>query len=76
MSLKMFPPIEIMEDFALVRHIKRHGGTIQLLPDSVTTSARRWHKHGYLFTTLCNQMMILGYYLRIPTRILARWYRR
>lgn len=74
--VQKFPPLEIMEDFALVRQVKRHKGEIHILPDAVFTSARRWRKRGYLFTTLCNQIMILGYYLRIPTRILARWYRR
>ncbi|MDY0213580.1 MAG: TIGR04283 family arsenosugar biosynthesis glycosyltransferase [Desulfuromonadaceae bacterium] len=76
MQIKMFPPLEIMEDFALVRQVKCNGGTTHILPAAVVTSARRWHKRGYLFTTLCNQIMILGYYLRIPTTTLARWYRR
>jgi len=76
MRVHMFPALEIMEDFAFARRIKRNKGKIFLLTDAVVTSARRWHKHGYIFTSLCNQMMIIGYYLRIPTRILARWYRR
>ncbi|MFN2257467.1 MAG: TIGR04283 family arsenosugar biosynthesis glycosyltransferase [Desulfuromonadaceae bacterium] len=73
--LHMFPALEIMEDFAFVRKVKRNRGKISLLTDAVVTSARRWRKRGYIFTSLCNQMMIMGYYLRIPTRILARWYR-
>lgn len=76
MHMQMFPSLEIMEDFAMARQVKRSGGSIQILPDTVSTSARRWRKRGYLFTTLCNQIIILGYYLRIPTRILSRWYRR
>jgi hypothetical protein len=74
--LGMFPNLEIMEDFAFVREVKRQSGKISLLDDTVVTSARRWRKRGHLSTTLCNQLMILGYYLHIPTRHLARWYRR
>jgi rSAM/selenodomain-associated transferase 2 len=76
MRLGMFPAMEIMEDFAFVRKFKRSGGNISVLSDKVITSARRWQKRGCLFTTMCNQIMILGYYLHIPTRHLARWYRR
>jgi hypothetical protein len=76
MRLGMFPAMEIMEDFAFVRKFKRSGGNISVISDEVITSARRWQKRGCLFTTLCNQIMILGYYLHIPTRHLARWYRR
>lgn len=74
--LGMFPELEIMEDFALVRRVKRLSGKIHLLKDGVVTSARRWEKRGCLITTLCNQSIILGYYLKIPTRYLAQWYRR
>lgn len=76
MRLNMFPPLEIMEDFALVRQVKSQGDHITLLPQAVTTSARRWRKRGYIFTTLCNQLMVLGYYLGLPSHQLARWYRR
>lgn len=74
--LGMFAMLEIMEDFAFVRTVKHHGGTIRILPHEVITSARRWQKQGFLLTTLCNQAILLGYLLQVPPRLLARWYRR
>lgn len=74
--LGMFAMQEIMEDFTFVHKVKRHGGTIHILPHAVVTSARRWQKHGVLFTTLCNQAIILGYLIGVPPHLLERWYRR
>ena len=39
----------IMEDFELVRRLKRKG-KIVVLPESVRTSARRWPSHGPSFS--------------------------
>ena len=64
----------IMEDYEFVQRLKKQG-EIYISQASVLTSSRRWQKLGILKTTLINQGMILGYYLKIDPEILARWYR-
>ncbi len=73
-TLGGFPELPIMEDYAFVRQAKR-GGTIVTLPQTVTTSNRRWQKLGPIRTTLINQLMILGYHLGIAPETLALFYR-
>lgn len=70
-----FPELEIMEDYVFIRRLHSHGKIITL-PQSVTTSARRWERMGIVRTTLINQVMICGYSLGVPTPTLARWYQR
>jgi len=70
-----YPEYPIMEDFELVRRLKRRG-KIEILPESVRTSPRRWLNYGILRTWLLNQTIILAYYLGISPRRLSRWYRR
>jgi rSAM/selenodomain-associated transferase 2 len=69
-----FAPMPIMEDYEFVQRLKKQG-TIHISQASVLTSRRRWQKLGILKTTLINQGMILGYYLKIDPENLARWYR-
>lgn len=70
-----FPETPVMEDFLFIRRIRKKGG-ITILPQCVTTSARRWQRLGLLRTTLINQLMILGYYAGVPLSKLASLYRR
>jgi rSAM/selenodomain-associated transferase 2 len=70
-----FPEIPIMEDFILVRRLKRRG-KIVIVSESVKTSPRRWHHFGIFRTWLINQLIIMGYYLGISPERLSRWYRR
>ena len=69
-----FPDLAIMEDFALVKQLKRHG-KIAIAPAAVTTSSRRWDKLGVWRTTLINQLIIVGYYLGISPNKLRDLYR-
>lgn len=69
-----FAPMPIMEDYEFVQRLKKKG-EIYISQASVLTSSRRWQKLGILKTTLINQGMILGYYLKIDPENLARWYR-
>jgi glycosyltransferase involved in cell wall biosynthesis len=69
-----FVPMPIMEDYEFVQRLKKQG-TIHISQASILTSSRRWQKLGILKTTLINQGMILGYYLKIDPENLARWYR-
>ena len=70
-----FADIPIMEDFELVRRLKKMGGNIVTLPASVMTSPRRWAKLGVLKTTLINQMVLTAYFSGIPPATIAAWYR-
>ena len=74
-SVGGFPELPIMEDFELVRRLRRRG-RIALADAAVTTSAHRWSALGPLRTTWTNQMVILGYYLGISPERLAGWYCR
>lgn len=73
-SVGRFPEIPIMEDYALVKKLKKKGKII-LSQKSVITSARRWIKNGYLKTTFINQIMILGYHLGISYEKLQKTYK-
>lgn len=69
-----FPDLPIMEDFELIRCLRRLG-RIAIVPTPVLTSARRWHKLGVLKTTLINQIVILGYFLGVSPSQLVKFYR-
>jgi hypothetical protein len=70
-----YADVPIMEDFILVRRMRRKG-KIAILPAAVVTSPRRWLRFGILKTWLVNQMIVIAYYLGISPERLARWYRR
>ncbi|MBW4543598.1 MAG: TIGR04283 family arsenosugar biosynthesis glycosyltransferase [Symplocastrum torsivum CPER-KK1] len=70
-----FLNLPIMEDFELMRCLKRYG-KIAIVPAPVLTSGRRWQKLGVVRTTLINQLIIIGYFLGVPPAKLARWYRQ
>ncbi|MCP4609095.1 MAG: glycosyltransferase family 2 protein [Planctomycetes bacterium] len=71
-----FKEIPLMEDVDLMRRIKKNGKKIFILPDKVTTSARRWERDGVLFTTLRNQILVRLFYLGISPHRLAKYYWR
>ena len=70
-----FPNLPIMEDFELMRRLKRYG-KIAIVPAPVLTSGRRWQKLGVVRTTLINQLIIISYFLGVHPARLARWYRQ
>ncbi|MGD9085944.1 MAG: TIGR04283 family arsenosugar biosynthesis glycosyltransferase [Desulfobacterales bacterium] len=70
-----FADVPIMEDFILVRRLRRKG-KIAILPAAVITSPRRWLHFGILKTWMVNQMIVIAFYLGISPERLARWYRR
>ncbi len=67
-----FPDLPIMEDYVLIRRLRRLG-RIEIAPATVVTSARRWIKHGVWRTTLRNQICIIAYRLGVPLARIARW---
>lgn len=70
-----FPELPIMEDFELIRRLKRIG-QIMILPVPVVTSARRWLQKGVFKTTLINQIVIIAYFLGVSPEKIRRWYRQ
>ena len=70
-----FPELLIMEDFELMRRLKRTG-RIVIIPTPVVTSARRWLQKGVFKTTLLNQIVIIAYLLGVSPERICRWYRR
>ena len=70
-----FPDMPIMEDFELIRRLRRRG-RIVIASVPVLTSARRWKNLGIVRTTLVNYAIPLAYYLGASPSRLARWYQR
>ncbi|MHC4356887.1 MAG: glycosyltransferase family protein, partial [Planctomycetota bacterium] len=71
-----FKDIPLMEDVELMRRIKKDGKNICILPDKVTTSARRWQRDGALYTTARNQVLVALFYLGVSPGRLAKYYWR
>jgi rSAM/selenodomain-associated transferase 2 len=69
-----YPDQPIMEDFCLIRSLKKHG-RICIVSAHAKTSARRWLKQGIIKTTFKNQCIIAGFLLGVTPRRLARFYR-
>lgn len=67
-----FAEIPVMEDFDLLRRLRKLG-TISLADGTATTSARRWHREGVWRVTLRHQLCILGYYVGISAHRLQLW---
>lgn len=70
-----FPEIELMEDIALSRSLKRFGRPRCLRPP-VASSARRWEANGVWRTIVLMWLLRLGFYLGARPAWLARFYRR
>ena len=68
-----FSEMPILEDFDLVRRLRRVG-RVAIAPADAVTSARRWHDLGPWRTTWINQMVLLGHYLGVAPGRLADWY--
>lgn len=74
-NLGGYSEIPLLEDVDLVRRLRKIG-RLEVIPVPVVSSSRRWKKRGVWKTTSINQMILMGFFLGIPPRILARWYYR
>lgn len=70
-SLGGFPNQPIMEDFDLMRRLRKIG-KIRTAPAAAITSARRWKRRGLWTTTAINQILIAAHLLGFSHRTLAR----
>lgn len=68
-----YPDIPLMEDVAISRALKRRSLPL-CLAQRVTTSGRRWERHGVLRTILLMWRLRLAYFLGADPRALARAY--
>ncbi|MEE9296895.1 MAG: TIGR04283 family arsenosugar biosynthesis glycosyltransferase [Phycisphaerae bacterium] len=67
-----FPQLPVMEDYELVRRLRRLG-RIEIAPAAVVTSARRWLTGGVWRTTLYNRVCVAAYRLGVHPDLIARW---
>jgi len=68
-----YADLPLMEDVEFIGRLK-HRGKITLLNTTVKTSARRWKRQGYAFTSLRNAMILCLYFLGMSPHRLAQWY--
>ncbi len=68
-----FPDIPLMEDIALSRRLKKHGPPA-CLRERVTTSARRWERHGVWRTIALMWRLRAAYFLGADPTQLALQY--
>ena len=68
-----FPPLELMEDIALSRSLKRFSRPL-CLADEAVTSGRRWERGGVLRTVLLMGWLRLAFFLGAAPATLARFY--
>ena len=69
-----YPALPLMEDIAFCRALKRVG-RLRALRVVVTTSARRWQRHGLVRTVLLMWGLRAAYYAGVSPARLARLYR-
>lgn len=68
-----FPDVALMEDFMLVRDLRKKGKII-LSEEYVQSSGRKWQRQGLMRTTLVNQLIIAGFFLGLSAEFLAHLY--
>lgn len=68
-----FPEVALMEDIALTRKLRRYNRPL-CLRHRITTSGRRWEKHGVIRTMLLMWWLRLAYWLGADPDRLARRY--
>lgn len=73
-SVGGYPELPLMEDVALSNLLSRQCRP-KIFPSFVTTSSRRWERHGIVKTVLLMWKIRLSYYLGVSPVTLASWYR-
>ena len=70
-----FADLPIMEDYELVRRLRRTG-RVRLASSAVRTSHRRWSRQGAVRTTVRNQLAVAAYLFGVDPERIARLARR
>lgn len=68
-----FPEIDLMEDIALSKMLKKHGQPLCLY-QRVLTSSRRWEEKGFPRTVLLMWFLRLAYFIKVNPNRLAKFY--
>jgi len=74
-TLNGYEDLPLMEDVNLMQKLKKYNYKIQILPECVITSARKWENSGIVYTTLRNWILIVLYYLGVHPSKLAKFYK-
>ena len=69
-----FPPVPLMEEYVLMEKL-RSCGRVEVLPERVLTSTRRYDKDGPLWASMRNNLLIALFYLGVAPHRLAKLYR-
>lgn len=69
-----FPALPIMEDYELIRRLRKLG-RIEVASVAAATSARRWRKLGALNASCTNIACLAAYKLGVDAATIARWRR-
>lgn len=69
-----FADLPVMEDYEFALRCSRFG-RIGAAASAARSSARAWHEHGLVRTTVTNAAVIAGYRLGVPAERLAGWRR-
>lgn len=67
-----FPETPLLEDYELVRRLRRVGRITEADGDAVT-SARRWRRLGLVRATWSNNLCLIAYWLNVSPDRIARW---
>ena len=68
-----FRPWPLMEDVDFARRLSAAGPVCEP-PLALRTSARRWHRDGWLARSTRNVLLVSLYFVGVPPQRLARWY--
>lgn len=68
-----FPEVSLMEDWLLMRRLRRISWPV-LLPGPLYVSARRWQRHGVVRQTLRNWALVAGALAGVSPNRLAQFY--
>jgi len=68
-----YADLPLMEDMDLCRRLKRSGRVV-ILPQTMTTSARRWRSEGAVRNIVRNWALQIAWFAGVSPRVLARHY--
>ncbi len=68
-----FADVPLFEEVQLVRALRRQG-SFACMPAEIGVSPRRWERDGWVWRTLSNRLLALGYAIGISPHRLARRY--
>ena len=64
----------IMEDFALIRKIKKKGIPLAIVQDRATVSSRKYSKNSYLWVNIVNLVVFSAFLLGVSPKTLKKMY--